>query len=120
MTHPRTRGPAAGAECGTATICAALLHDVVEDTDAALADVARASGAEVAALVDGLPALDGTGRSPADRRILRLKLFDRLHNMRTIGHVDPAKRIARSRETLEILVPTARVLGLGLVERDDG
>jgi GTP diphosphokinase / guanosine-3',5'-bis(diphosphate) 3'-diphosphatase len=113
----------------TATICAALLHDTVEDTDLILADIAREFGEETASLVDGVTKLDRlqvAGKEErqaeslrkmllamaSDIRVLVIKLADRLHNMRTIHHMprDSQKRTAQ--ETLRIYAPLAHRLGM--------
>ncbi|MET8850800.1 HD domain-containing protein [Amycolatopsis sp. NPDC004625] len=99
-------------------VCAGLLHDVVEDTRCPL-DLLRAEfGEEIAALVQGLLVLERDGGPPesAERRVLILKLADRLHNMRTIRFVPRAKQERKSRETLEVLVPLAGRLGLDTVK----
>jgi GTP diphosphokinase / guanosine-3',5'-bis(diphosphate) 3'-diphosphatase len=113
----------------TAGICAALLHDTVEDTDLILDDIAREFGGETAMLVDGVTKLnriqvpgkeDRQAESlrkmliamAEDNRVLAIKLADRLHNMRTIHHMprDSQKRIAQ--ETLRIYAPLAHRLGM--------
>ncbi|HYC66733.1 MAG TPA: HD domain-containing protein, partial [Brevundimonas sp.] len=110
----------------TATIVTALLHDVVEDTEATPADVAALFGEEVAELVEGvtkLSKLELTAEHARqaenlrkfilaiskDVRVLMVKLADRLHNMRTLQYIkSPAKRERIARETLDIYAPLAR------------
>jgi GTP diphosphokinase / guanosine-3',5'-bis(diphosphate) 3'-diphosphatase len=113
------------------TLAAALLHDVPEDTTATLADVEEEFGGNVAFLVNGITKLSKVyykhnmeGRqveslkkllihSAQDPRIIIIKLADRLHNMSTLEHIDkPAKRLRISKETLEIYVPIANLLGI--------
>ena len=103
----------------TTTLVAALLHDVVEDTDVPLDQLERDFGAEVGRIVDGLTKLDQVtfkSREHAqaenvrkmivamagDIRVLLIKLADRLHNMRTLGSLPPAKQRSNATETLEI------------------
>ncbi|HMI92057.1 MAG TPA: bifunctional (p)ppGpp synthetase/guanosine-3',5'-bis(diphosphate) 3'-pyrophosphohydrolase, partial [Polyangiales bacterium] len=113
----------------TASVCAALLHDVIEDTQATSADLAREFGTEVAFLVEGVTKLgkvnfgsreDREAESfrkmllamSRDIRVLLVKLADRLDNMRTLQHMslDSQERIAR--ETLEVYAPLAGRLGI--------
>eukprot|EP00667_Euglena_gracilis_P002965 EG_transcript_2971 len=113
-------------------VIAALLHDTVEDTGVTLGTVVRIFGHTVAALVEGvtkiteLPEFEGVPSEEKkvinlqsmllymanDYRIVLLKLFDRLHNMRTLQHMRPPKQRAIAEETLAIFVPIARRLGL--------
>ncbi|MGW3961459.1 HD domain-containing protein [Amycolatopsis sp. NPDC005003] len=99
-------------------VCAGLLHDVVEDTRCPLGLVRTEFGEEIAALVQGLLVLerDGGPLESAGRRVLILKLADRLHNMRTIRFLPQARQERKSRETLEVLVPLAGRLGLDTVQ----
>ncbi len=110
-------------------IIAALLHDVVEDTEVTTEDVAEKFGKPVAELVDGLSKLDRIQfetREDAqaenfrkmllamarDVRVILIKLADRLHNMRTLDSMAPDKRERIARETMEIYAPIANRLGL--------
>jgi (p)ppGpp synthase/HD superfamily hydrolase len=97
-------------------VCAGLLHDVIEDTDCPVSLLRAEFGDEVTALVQGLLTLERSGSlESTDRRVLVLKLADRLHNMRTIRFVPRAKQERKSRETLEVLVPLAERLGLDTI-----
>src|SRR4051794_40560744 len=119
----------AGLRLDTETLCAALLHDTVEDTSASLEEVAQRFGDEIATLVDGVTKLTGitfTSRDEAqaenyrkmmvamatDIRVILIKLADRLHNMRTIGAMSKQKQIEKAKETLEIYAPIAHRLGI--------
>ncbi len=113
------------------TLCAALLHDTVEDTTYRLEDLRRDFGDEVAQLVDGVTKLDKVkyGESAQaetirkmivamskDIRVLVIKLADRLHNMRTLRYLQPVKRERIASETLEIFAPLAHRLGMNTVK----
>ena len=111
------------------TIIGAILHDVIEDTPIAKEEIATRFGTDVAEIVDGVTKLDHMrfrSRREAqaesfrkmllamvhDLRVMLVKLADRLHNMRTLDAVAPAKRRMTARETLEIYAPVAERLGL--------
>ncbi len=113
----------------TTTIAAALLHDVVEDSNVSLEDIRRDFGPEVAELVDGLTKLSSlTFRSTAeeqaenyrkllmsvakDARVILIKLADRLHNMRTLEHLTAEQQMRIAQETREIYAPLAHRFGM--------
>jgi GTP diphosphokinase / guanosine-3',5'-bis(diphosphate) 3'-diphosphatase len=113
------------------TLCAALLHDTVEDTPYTLDELQADFGDEVAQLVDGVTKLDRVtyGESAQaetvrkmvvamarDIRVLVIKLADRLHNMRTIKYVKPSSAERSARETLEIYAPLAHRLGMNTLK----
>jgi len=115
------------------TLVAAILHDVIEDTPTAKAEIASLFGQVVADLVDGVSKLDQIqfkNRQEAqaesfrkmllamvrDIRVIMVKLADRTHNMRTLGVMPPIKRRRSARETLEIYAPIAERLGLYAVK----
>ncbi|HLZ98895.1 MAG TPA: bifunctional (p)ppGpp synthetase/guanosine-3',5'-bis(diphosphate) 3'-pyrophosphohydrolase [Steroidobacteraceae bacterium] len=115
------------------TLVAAILHDVIEDTPTAKAEIASIFGQVVAELVDGVSKLDQIqfkNRQEAqaesfrkmllamvrDIRVIMVKLADRMHNMRTLGVMPPVKRRRSARETLDIYAPIAERLGLYAVK----
>lgn len=117
------------------TVCAGLMHDVLEDTGVAKIEMAERFGIEVTELVDGVSKLDKLRFSSneiaqaesfrkmllamsRDVRVILVKLADRLHNLRTLGVMRPEKRRRIAKETLEIYVPIAHRLGLNHVFRE--
>ena len=112
-----------------ATIATALLHDTIEDTGATRSEIDALFGAEIGSLVDGLTKikkLDLVTKKAeqaenfrklllaisSDIRVLLVKLADRLHNMRTLGHMKPAKRKTIAQETMDIYAPLAGRMGM--------
>jgi len=123
----------AGLRLDTETLCAALLHDTVEDTTASLQEVRERFGDEIASLVDGVTKLTGItfqSRDEAqaenyrkmmvamasDIRVILIKLADRMHNMRTIAAMPKQKQIDKAKETLEIYAPIAHRLGIHAIK----
>ena len=115
------------------SVVAALLHDVIEDTALTHDDIAKEFGAEVADIVEGVTKLTRvrfTNREDEqmenlrkmlmamakDIRVILIKLADRLHNMRTMEYMTPAKQLEKSTETMEIYAPIAHRLGLQRVK----
>jgi GTP pyrophosphokinase len=125
----------AGMQIDQATLCAALLHDVLEDTETTAPELSAVFGEEVVTLVDGVTKL---GKLPfmslegyqaenlrkmfivmaRDIRVVLIKLADRLHNMRTLSILRRDKQERIARETLEIFAPLAHRLGIYQVKRD--
>jgi guanosine-3',5'-bis(diphosphate) 3'-pyrophosphohydrolase len=134
ITHPvGVAKICAGLRLDTETLCAALLHDTVEDTTASLDEVRERFGEEIAGLVDGVTKLTGItfqSRDEAqaenyrkmmvamasDIRVILIKLADRLHNMRTISAMPKQKQIDKAKETLEIYAPIAHRLGIHAIK----
>ena len=114
---------------GSTSICSALLHDVVEDTDYTVEDIKDMFGEKIAQIVDGLTKIAGGifGEQASaqaenfrkllltmsdDIRVILIKIADRLHNMRTLGSMLPAKQFKIAGETLYLYAPLAHRLGL--------
>jgi guanosine-3',5'-bis(diphosphate) 3'-pyrophosphohydrolase len=114
------------------SLCAALLHDVVEDTKLPIEKITEHFGAEVARLVEGVTKISKLDLlAPEDRqaenvrkmllamvndvRVVMVKLADRLHNMRTLEYLEPERQLRIARETLDIYAPVANRLGMGLM-----
>jgi GTP diphosphokinase / guanosine-3',5'-bis(diphosphate) 3'-diphosphatase len=119
----------------TASVCAGLLHDVVEDTLATVDDLQHGFGGEIATLVDGVTKLgkiNFTSREDRqaenfrkmvvamaqDIRVLLVKLCDRLDNMRTLDHMNPESQERIARETMEIYAPLANRLGIQRIKSE--
>ena len=117
------------------TLIAAILHDIIEDTAVSKDELAREFGTDVAQLVDGVSKfqkVEGQTRAEAqaesvrklllamtqDLRVILIKLADRLHNMRTLEHVEAARRRRIARETLEIYAPIAQRLGIHTIRTE--
>ena len=136
ITHPVSVAQELGRmHLDVEAIIAALLHDVVEDTDVSLEDLQEAFGAEVATIVDGVSKLDQIqfrSRAEAqaesfrkmmlamieDIRVILVKLADRLHNMRTMDAMPADKQRRIARETLDIYAPIANRLGINRLKVD--
>lgn len=120
---------------GSTSICAALLHDVVEDTDYTVEDISNLFGPKIAQIVDGLTKISGGifgDRASAqaenfkkllltmsdDIRVILIKIADRLHNMRTLGSMLPTKQYKIAGETLYIYAPLANRLGLNKIKTE--
>lgn len=120
---------------GSTSICAALLHDVVEDTEYTVEDIAREFNPKIASIVGGLTKISGGifGENaslqaenfrkliltiPEDVRVILIKMADRLHNMRTLGSMPPAKQLKITGETQYIYAPLAQRLGFFAIKTE--
>ena len=118
-----------------ATLTTALLHDTIEDTKSTYSDIKINFSEEIAELVDGVTKLTnlelGSVESAQaenfrklllamskDLRVLLVKLADRLHNMRTIRHMDPEKQLIKARETMDIYAPLAGRMGMQFIREE--
>ena len=113
---------------GSSTLCAGLLHDVIEDTNTTRERIEREFGTEILTLIEGVSKIEKLGESRTvtssenlrkiilamskDIRIILIKLADRLHNMRTLKHLPRDKQIEKAREAIEIFAPIAYKLGM--------
>lgn len=119
---------------GTTSVVAALLHDVVEDTDYTVEDIAGLFGPKVASIVDGLTKISGVMGSDTsqqaesfrkmiltladDVRVILIKIADRLHNMRTLASMPEHKQVKIASETLYIYAPLAHRMGLHAIKTE--
>jgi len=120
---------------GSTSICSALLHDVVEDTDYTIEDIANLFGPKIAQIVEGLTKISGgifaehasaqaenfrklVLTMSEDLRVVLIKIADRLHNMRTLGSLPPAKQFKITGETQYIYAPLAHRLGLFRIKNE--
>lgn len=120
---------------GSTSICAAFLHDVIEDTEFTREDIEASFGTKIADIVDGLTKISG-GRfgtqsslqaenfrklllsMSTDIRVVLIKMADRLHNMRTLGSMRPEKQLKIAGETLYVYAPLAHRLGLFKIKQE--
>lgn len=119
---------------GTTSVISALLHDVVEDTDYTVEDIANLFGSKVATIVDGLTKISGVMGSDTsqqaesfrkmiltladDVRVILIKIADRLHNMRTLASMPEHKQVKIASETLYIYAPLAHRMGLHAIKTE--
>lgn len=136
ILHPIAVARVAAREIGlgTKSVIAALLHDVVEDTDYTVEDIANFFGPKIASLVDGLTKIQevmGTDTSKQaesfrkmiltladDVRVILIKIADRLHNMRTLSSMPVHKQVKIASETLYIYAPLAHRMGLHAIKTE--
>ncbi len=119
---------------GVKSVIAALLHDVVEDTDYTVEDIERIFGPKIASMVDGLTKMSGVFNADTseqaeyfrkvlltlsdDVRVILIKIADRLHNMRTLGYMPLNKQIKITSETIYLFAPLAYRLGLHAIKSE--
>lgn len=127
----------ASLQCGPVTLCAGLLHDVVEDTNTPLKEIENLFGKDVAKIVDSLTKIQRLKLSriskeefeaadhmkiflgmAQDVRVIIVKLADRLHNMRTLEALSKERQQIISRETLDVFVPIAHRLGINIIKSE--
>ena len=137
ILHPIAVAKIASQEIGlgSTSICASLLHDVVEDTDYTVDDIRNNFGDKIASIVDGLTKISGglLGDQASiqaenfrkllltmaeDIRVILIKMADRLHNMRTLGSMAPHKQFKIAGETLYVYAPLAHRLGLYAIKTE--
>jgi GTP pyrophosphokinase len=136
LIHPLSvAGILAEMKMDVATVSTGFLHDVVEDTLTTTETIKDYFGEEVAHLVDGVTKISNLGKVSKeeqqaeslrkmvlamvkDLRVVIVKLADRLHNMRTLGHLPPEKRKRIAQETLDVYAPIAHRLGMGKVRAE--
>ncbi len=125
-------------QAGPSTIIAGLLHDVVEDTDVEVSDIEKMFGKDVAMIVDSVTKIQRLKLSKKkdessflyedhrkiflgmakDIRVIIIKLADRLHNLRTLDYLSPARQLAIANETMAVYAPIAGRLGMGKVKAE--
>ena len=136
LTHPlEVANILADLKMDVQSVATGLLHDTVEDTHTTIEKIAELFGEEIAALVDGLTKLSKmTFEKKADHeaenfrkmilamgrdiRVILIKLADRLHNMRTLGSLDPVRQRKIAQETMDIYAPLANRLGIGWIKTE--
>ena len=136
ILHPIAVAKIAATEIGlgTTSVVAALLHDVVEDTDYTVEDIANLFGAKIASIVDGLTKISEVMEANTtqqaetfrkvlltladDVRVILIKIADRLHNMRTLGSMPPHKQMKITSETIYLFAPLAHRLGLYAIKSE--